>query len=219
MMTDTIEPKKKTWMQRWGIPLIAGGLSGFLSTFVVLQFVDSDTIGGLSLSSEIAILVALVYLLTAMACLIGLASPALGEKFLNVEDADELREQRAQLLNSGIAMLLWAFALAALAFAGPQGLLAPAPVLAGSLAAMGVGLWFAIKSYRLSDELMSAVNTEATALSYYLTFAILGTWATLAHLDYVAAPAPLDLLTTFYVVALVATFIAAGRRGMLNQRG
>ena len=38
----------------------------------------------------------------------------------------------------------------------------------------------------------------------------------LAHLGYAAAPAPLVLLTLFYVLALVAGFIAVGRRGMLT---
>ena len=33
-----------------------------------------------------------------------------------------------------------------------------------------------------------------------------------------AAPAPLDLLTLFYVLVLAASFIAVGRRGMLTVR-
>ena len=219
MMTETIEPKKKGWVRQWGIPLGVGAVSGFLATFVTLQFIDSDTIGGLPLSNEIAILVAIIYGLTALAVLIGMASPALGEKFLNVEDADELREQRAMLLYSGVAMALWALALAVLALSGPGAPLAAGPALAVALVAMVVGLGLAIRSYRYQDELMSAVNQEATALSYFLTFGIVGTWATLAHVGFVTGPAPLDLLTIFYIVALLATFIAAGRRGMLNQRG
>lgn len=218
MMTQMNERPEKTWMQKWGIPLGVGAISGFLSTFVVLQFVDSDAVGGLSTSSEIALLVALLYFITALALLVGLASPSLGEKFLNVEDADELREQRSMLLYSGIGMALWAVALGALAFTGPDGPLPAGPVLIGAVAVMGVGLWFAFRSYRFQDELMSAVNLESTALSYFMTFAVLGGWSVLAHVEYVSGPAPLDMLTTFYVVALVATFIAAGRRGMLNQR-
>lgn len=210
--------KPRTWMQKWGVPLGVGAVAGFVSSFVVLQFIDSDAIGGLSTSSEIAILVALLYFVTAMAVLIGLVSPALGERFLNVEDADELREQRAMLLNSGIAMTLWAGALAALALAGSEGPLAQGPVLAGAIAAILAGLWFAWKSYKASDELMTAVNMEATALSYFLTFAVLGGWAILAHSGILGGPAPLDMVTTFYVVVLVGTGIAAGRRGMLNRR-
>ena len=40
----------------------------------------------------------------------------------------------------------------------------------------------------------------------------------LAHLGYTAAPAPLDLLSLFYVLVLVASFIIIGRRGMLAPR-
>ena len=217
-MTELKDPKEKTWMQKWGVPLGVGATAGFVSSFVALQFIDSDSIGGLSTSSEIALLVALIYMITAVAVLVGMASPSLGEKFLNVEDADELREQRSVLLYSGIAMTLWALALGALAFAGPEGIIENTPALTGAGLAMLAGLWFAWKSYTLSDELMNAVNMEATAISYFMTFAVLGTWALLAHTEIMSGPAPLDMLTTFYVVALAATFIAAGRRGMLNQR-
>jgi hypothetical protein len=72
--------------------------------------------------------------------------------------------------------------------------------------------------YRSSDELMLAVNLEAGAFSYVLLLLVVGLWAMLAHLGYVAAPAPIDLLTLFYVVVLLASFIAVGRRGMLAIR-
>jgi hypothetical protein len=42
--------------------------------------------------------------------------------------------------------------------------------------------------------------------------------AMLAHLGYVARPQPLDLLSLFYVLLLVGSFIAVGRRGMLVIR-
>jgi hypothetical protein len=63
---------------------------------------------------------------------------------------------------------------------------------------------------------MLAVNLEAGALTYGLVLLVVGMWAALAHLDYVAGPEPLDLLSLFYVLMLVASFIATGRRGMLT---
>jgi hypothetical protein len=72
--------------------------------------------------------------------------------------------------------------------------------------------------YRHSDELMAAVNLEAGALSYGIVSLVVGMWAMLAHLGYAAAPAPLDLLSLLYVLVLLASFIAVGRRGMLRIR-
>jgi hypothetical protein len=55
-------------------------------------------------------------------------------------------------------------------------------------------------------------------MSYGLVFVVVGGWSMLSHLGYVAAPQPLDLLSLFYVLVLLASFIAVGRRGMLTIR-
>jgi hypothetical protein len=65
---------------------------------------------------------------------------------------------------------------------------------------------------------MVAVNHEAAVWSYGLVFAFLGGWSALAHAELIPGPQPLDVLTVFYAVVLLATFIAAGRRGMLKVR-
>jgi hypothetical protein len=72
--------------------------------------------------------------------------------------------------------------------------------------------------HRVSDELMRAVNLEAGSLSYGLVVLFGGGWAMLAHLGYSAAPVPLDWLTMFYGLVLLASFIAVGRRGMIRIR-
>ncbi|MDP4605563.1 MAG: hypothetical protein NWS68_05365, partial [Erythrobacter sp.] len=73
-------------------------------------------------------------------------------------------------------------------------------------------------AYRSCDELMLAVNLEAGAISCSLVLLVVSMWAMLAHLGLAAGPAPLDLLTLFYVLVLAASFIAVGRRGMLTVR-
>jgi hypothetical protein len=50
-----------------------------------------------------------------------------------------------------------------------------------------IGTVIAIPSYRLSDELMRAVNPEAGTLSYGLMLLAAGGWAMLAHVGYAAA--------------------------------
>jgi uncharacterized membrane protein len=72
--------------------------------------------------------------------------------------------------------------------------------------------------YRACDELMRAINLEAGALSYGLIVLVAGVWAILAHLGYMPAPAPLDLLSLLYALVLLASFIVVGRRGMLMPR-
>ena len=81
-----------------------------------------------------------------------------------------------------------------------------------------MGTAVSVLIYRACDELMLAVNLEAGALSYGLGLMVVGGWALLAHLGYAASPAPLDLLSLFYVLVLLASFIAVGRRGMITIR-
>jgi hypothetical protein len=113
-------------------------------------------------------------------------------------------------------MLLWGVSLLALALAAPDGPVPQAAALAVGGGGLVIGIALSVLVYRASDELMAAVNLEAGALGYGIASLVVGLWAMLAHLGYAAAPAPLDLLTLFYVLALVASFIAVGRRGMLT---
>jgi hypothetical protein len=72
--------------------------------------------------------------------------------------------------------------------------------------------------YRACDELMLAVNLEGSAISFTMVLVVIGLWAMLAHLGFAQGPAPLDLLSLFYVLMLASSFIAVGRRGMLTIR-
>ena len=69
---------------------------------------------------------------------------------------------------------------------------------------------------------MVAANTTAATetgnVAYYLILLVGGGWAILAHLDFAPPPAPLDWLTMLFGLALVASFVASGRRGMLVPR-
>lgn len=218
MMIEEKSPGTPRWVRKLLIPALIGGVAGFAAAAGMMHFLDSQAVGGLGKSPTIAALVGLVYALVGLVVAIGVASPPLGARFLNVEDADELREQKRMLGLSGVAMLLWGASLIALALAAPDG---PVPVaialvigggglVAGSVLSVGV--------HRACDELMRAINLEAGSLSFGLVLLVAGTWAMLAHLGYAAAPAPLDLLTLLYVLVLAASFITVGRRGMLAPR-
>jgi len=217
-MTDNQTSSTPRWVRKLLIPALIGGVAGFAASAGMMEFIDSSAVGGLGVSATVAALVGMFYVVIGFGIAFGSASPQVGAKFLNVEDADELREQKKVLGLSGVAMLMWGAALVALALAAPDGPVPQGVALAVGLTGLVIGTVLSIQVYRASDELMLAVNLEGGALSYGLVFVVVGGWAMLAHLGYTAAPAPLDLLSLFYVLVLVASFAAVGRRGMLTIR-
>lgn len=220
MMTDIENPRPK-WRKlllQLGGGLVFGALVGYGAGSLAGGFAEARGMEYLPLSVGIAGLVAVIYIMIAGIVLAGASSPALGARILNVEDADEVREMKAQFVTAGTAMLLWGAALLALALAEPAGPVAAPVSLAIGAGGLLTGTWFAIRSYRSYDELMLAMNLEAGAISYGLVLVVLGGWGMLAHLGYLGAPQPLDILTGCYVLVLLASFIAVGRRGMLMPR-
>jgi len=222
MMSDENSPAPASGMPRWVrkflIPALIGGVAGFAASAGMMRFIDSSAVGGLGGSATVAALVGIFYAVVGIGIGIGTASPQVGARFLNVEDADELREQKKVLGLSGVAMLLWGIALIALALAAPDGPVPQGLALVVAIGGLLVGSVLSVMIYRASDELMLAVNLEGGALSYGLVFMVVGIWSILAHLGYATAPQPLDLLSLLYGLVLVASFIAVGRRGMLTIR-
>lgn len=218
MMTQEKSPATPRWVKKLLIPALIGAAAGYAAATAMMHYIDSPAIGGLGESATVAALTALVYIVVGLGVAFGAASPKVGARFLNVEDADELREQKKVLTLSGAAMTLWGASLLALALAAPDGPVPQGLALAIGLGGLVVGSWLSLVVYRASDELMRAVNLEAGALTYGLVLLVAGGWAMLAHLGYAAAPQPLDLLSLFYALVLVASFIVIGRRGMLMPR-
>ena len=198
--------------------LIFGALVGYGAGHLAGDYAAERGLEGLPPSVTIAGMVAVIYILMSALVLAGSSSPGVGAKILNVEDADEVREMQSQFVTSGAAMLVWGLALLGLALAAPVGPLAPPVALTIGAGELLIGLVFAVKGYRDADELMLTTQLEAGAITYGLVLLVVGGWAIGAHLGYAPAPAPLDLLTAFYVLVLAASFIAAARRGMLRLR-
>ncbi|TAD76274.1 MAG: hypothetical protein EAY70_09770 [Sphingomonadales bacterium] len=215
---DESSETKTPWVRKVLVPALIGGVVGFAAASGMLRFIDSETVGGLGISGTIAALVGVLYVVIGASIALGTASPQLGARFLNVEDADELREQKQVLTLSGTAMGVWGASLLALALAAPDGPLPHGIALAIGAGGLVIGCLLSVPIYRACDELMRMANLEAGAITYGLVLLVVGTWAMLAHLGYIAGPAPIDLLTLFYVLVLVASFIAVGRRGMLTLR-
>jgi len=147
---------------------------------------------------------------------LALASAHTGADILDRDATEELRERGRLFLYSfawtggcGVLLIL-------LALAGPAGMVPPVAALAAALILIAVLVVLGIAAHRLSDELAHTLSREAGSMAFYLILVIGGGWAMLAHLGFVAAPAPLDWMTLFIVLLFAASIIAAGRRKLIT---
>lgn len=151
----------------------------------------------------------------------GAASPRAGAHFLNVEDAEELKEQRVVLAYASASCVLAGLFLFILAFSasGAEQVLLPANVAAGlACLSLVLAFWTGVKSNAGSDELMRQVGREASALALHVSVLLFGGWAALAHFGFAPLIAPLVLISGFFLIELVAIFWISGRKGMLKPR-
>lgn len=210
----------------WNRPINARTLGGFAignavaiaACLLMMWSFGTGAFGETGASEAAALAVGAVFLIISAFIAAGLVNPSFGARYLNVEDAGDLREQRPLLWRSAGGMVAWGLALVLLAAAGSSGPISPTTALAGTGVLLVIGLAFTIAAWRVMDELMRRLSTEAGNISYYLIALVGGGWATLAHLGFVAAPAPLDWLTMLTGLVLVASFIVAARRGLMAQR-
>lgn len=212
---DAAKPRK--W-KKVAFSAALGGVVGFAATFGFLHLVDNGTLGAMDGSATAAALVGMLYALVGVAIGIGLARPRAGAAFLNVEDAEEIEEQRPMLAYSAAAMFAFGAALVVVALGGAGGMLAPAIALVSAIALVAAGIVLSLVSNRHQDELMRALGHEAGAMGLGLVALVGGGWALAAHLGFAAGPAPLDWLTMLWSLTMVAAFIVVGRRGMLMPR-
>ncbi|QWC56209.1 hypothetical protein F7D01_03095 [Erythrobacter sp. 3-20A1M] len=213
---DRTSGEVRKW-RKFAFSLGVGAVCGGLSSFLFLSLVDG-TFDQLGKSGEIAGLVALVYIVTGLALGLGLFIPNLGARFLNVEDSDELREQRVQLAFASAGMMAAGIALMIAALAAPAGPIAAPVALAGFAIAMLIFVITSVGTAKRQDEFMRAISREAAAMAFYLTVLTGGTWTLLAHLGMITGPAALDWLTMLWAVLLVAAFGVCATRGLLKPR-
>ena len=198
--------------------LALGCALGFAGSFGFHQFADTGALGELGRSREIAALVGLVYFIISLTVLAGVVVPKAGASFLNVEDAEELREQKNMLGMSGIGMASVGAALIVAALAAPMGPIGQGTALFLFVALMALGVVTSLASHKRQDELMRTVSKQAGSIAFYLMFFVAGGWALAAHLEYAAAPQPLDWLTMLYSLGLLAAFVASAKHGMMKMR-
>ena len=214
--TDLSQPPHKG--RKLALMIGGGALTGFFGALGLMTLIDGGALGSLGPSREIALLVAMLYGFMGVLVGFGALSPRLGARFLNVQDAEELREMRQSLLASGIGSVAFGGVLAVLALTGPGAVLAP---MAGAVAA-GVLLVIAtlasVRSMKHSDELMRTVSRQAGSTAFYLVLLFIGGWAALSIFGFMPQPQMIDILTLIWAILIIATFGVCAKRGMLGVR-
>lgn len=217
-LTGLTQPATPRHVVRFIMLASGAAVVGYLGLKVGMRLRDAGALGEIDVSGIAALAVGGLYVLLATMIGLGLPNPRLGARYLNVEDAEELRDQRRMLAYATAGLAAMGVALAVIAIGGPAGIMPPSLALGVIMALLVLATLLAVLQWRLMDELGRNLSRECSAMTCYLILAVGGGWALLAHLEFVGAPAPLDWLTMFYALMLVAGFIASGRRGLLTPR-
>lgn len=215
-MTSTVS--QSNW-KKFFIQMLAGAVVGGGSALLVLQAWDDA--GSMEPAQSFALLTGLIYALMGLMVGIGVIAPGAGARVLNVEDAEELRDQRSVLALSAAACVLIGLlflVLATVPAGGDDGLVRRevAAVLAGICVAALIVL--ARMTNRLVDELTRHISMESSALTMQASFVVFGGWGALVHLGFVEWIAPLALVAGMALLQLVAIFWVSAKRGLLVPR-
>lgn len=209
---------RKNSMRTLVLRMGAGAVVGATVSLLFLKFVVEPSIELKSPENLIATGAGLIYVLTGLSVALGLAAPRFGASFLNVEDADEIREEGSKLKPAALVMVLSGIFLFILALSGEAALMSRETGLVAAfacLAGIAVAGWISAKRY---DELMRRMGLEAASLTLQFGMLAVAIWAALAHLGYVGWVRPLALVSGFALVQLFASFVVVGRHGMLRPR-
>lgn len=175
-------------------------------------------IGTMGVSETVAAVLGLIALVLALMSGFAVAAAYRRPRLLSAETTEDLRARGRLLIYDSISMAALGLLLILLSIAGPGGALSPKVALAGALVLFGIAIVMPFAAWPLMDELAHALHRETSRMAFNLISVVGGGWAMLAHLGYVAAPAPLDWVSMFILFLLAASFISAGRRGLLKSR-
>jgi cytochrome bd-type quinol oxidase subunit 2 len=209
---------KKSVIVKQGLRMLAGAVCGAVG---VIAFMEAG--GKASLDSDdpgviVAIITGLSYALMGLAVGLGALAPRQGAVFLNVEDEEEIREQRQSLLPSAASCILIGVFLLILALAPVGGggeLTLWAAAAAACLVAM---VAIALSMRKRTDELMRQISLESSALTLYVALTVLSVWGMLAHLGLAPWLTPLTLIAGLAALQLVLIFWVVQRKGLMAVR-
>jgi hypothetical protein len=179
-------------------------------------FTGTVSLSAIGVSATIALVLGMVLLLFAIVGLLRLAAAHAPGSTLPPEETDANLELGRARLYSLIVIAAMGLTLILLSLARPGGALTPIVTLVAVLALLGIVTVLTFAMWPLLDELSRTMSRETGNAAFFLIVVIGGGWSILAHLGFVLAPTPLDWLTMFTLIMFAASFIAVGRRGLLQ---
>ncbi|UUR09198.1 hypothetical protein [Sphingomonas glaciei] len=199
------------------LQLVVGGICGGVGMFAALTLFEGRSGAEVRPVDAVAIGTALIYGLMALIVLLGAMAPGIGARALNVEDREELEEQRSVLVIGAVSFVLVAALVGVLAAAGTGMIAAVTATLVAAGATLGLIGW-SILHRNHGDEMMRAAAKDAGVATTNLIFLVFGIWAGAAQLGLVPMFEPLLFVAGYFLIYLLAVFIAVGRRGLLRPR-
>lgn len=207
------------------VQALFGAIVGAGGMFAALSLLEGGN--GIDWPGSAVILLGLGFLYALMGAFVGigaLAPQLVGQRLLNVADADEIVEERSHLGGSAIGCLALGGGLMLFAYAaGTEAVgLTPRVSVAAAfwmlLAMLGLFTLLSLWMWRDFDELWRQLTLEITAITGNLMMLVAVLWGGAAAADLVAGPHPLDLVSLSFGLMLLGCFIATGRRGMMAPR-
>ena len=208
-------------IRKLALQMAAGAVVGATVTFAVLTFVGKSRFEFDDPARLIALAVGLVFALIGLCVALGVIAPKSGAHLLNVENEEELREQRGLLGRAALVTLVLGIEMLALALArvGDSAGLFSAPTAAAIAAAcFAVAVLFTVLGRNDHDELMKSVSREAMTVAMYGLTVGLGLWAAAAHLGFAPWISPLGVINALMISQLVAIFYVSAKRGLMRPR-
>ena len=200
------------------LQLVLGAVCGGVGMFTALTFMEGRSGAKVEPVEAVAIGTALIFGLMGLIVTLGALMPGLGARTLNVEDREELEEQRSTLLISVVSFFLVAVIVGVLAAARGGDLIDSGTATWIVGIATSVLVVWAIRYRNRGDEMMLAAAKEAGAMTTNLLFLTFVVWAGAAQLGLAPMFDPLLFVAGFFLLYLTAIFITVGRRGLLTPR-
>jgi hypothetical protein len=214
-MTSSPTEMKMNKTRKIIFQLVSGGIVGGLAGYFGIGLWNAQSMAP---DQVIVSGIGLIYLLMGVIVGFGLIAPKLGSSVLNVEDAEEINEQRRILTGSTICMVALGAALMVLPMAGPGGSITPLVGIGGLLAALAVLIIVSIRDWKYYDEMLRELSRDAGNLAFCGIGGVLLIWAAAAWLGLAVAPTPLGLVALVMGGFLLAIFVASARKGLLKPR-